>query len=64
MGGWLLFAGGPLSQLASLLICCASRLWVHVVKLAICSCFLHAPREEDHMLNICGFAALGFKVQQ
>lgn len=25
-GGWLLFAGGPLSQLASLLICCASGL--------------------------------------
>lgn len=34
------------------------------MKLAICSCFLRAPREEDHMLNICGFAAFGFKVQQ
>lgn len=34
------------------------------MNLAICSRFVCAPREEEHMLNICGFAALGFKVQQ
>lgn len=34
------------------------------MNLSICSRFLQAPREEEHMLNICGFAALVFKVQQ
>lgn len=34
------------------------------MNLSICSSFLWAPREEEHMLNICGFAVLGFKVQQ
>lgn len=35
-----------------------------MANLAVRSRFLRAPREEEHMLNICGLAALGFKVQQ
>lgn len=36
----------------SLLMHLRADLGVHVVNLAICSRFLHAPREEEHMLNI------------
>lgn len=34
------------------------------MNLAICFRFLCGPQGEEHMLNICSYAALGFKVQQ
>lgn len=57
-----------LLRLASSLIPFMSRpesLWCESGHLLLSPLRLpRTPREEDHMLNICGFAALGFQVQQ
>lgn len=54
--------GPPLGSAASLSPCSVTRHGARIVNPALAPS--GPPGEEEHMLNVCSFAALGFKVQR